>query len=152
MPLSFVIACRPLSWCHTSCHRIPPLVIRYPPSSSLSRFDAYAEVSETWSRDAYDRRADKPWTRLTNADKVEATLDKANRTDCSSVLLACKLTHPSCLPADISNLIADAHSPRAERVQEGGDGRPPRLGALHPLPLSLCRACSLQSGLDSPCV
>eukprot|EP00045_Choanoeca_perplexa_P002470 m.24622 g.24622 ORF g.24622 m.24622 type:complete len:471 (-) comp11536_c0_seq2:138-1550(-) len=36
----------------------------------ILKFDAYAEVTETWSRDAYDRRADKPWTRLTNTDKM----------------------------------------------------------------------------------
>eukprot|EP00730_Choanoeca_flexa_P005071 TRINITY_DN11869_c2_g2_i1.p1 TRINITY_DN11869_c2_g2~~TRINITY_DN11869_c2_g2_i1.p1 ORF type:complete len:476 (+),score=86.20 TRINITY_DN11869_c2_g2_i1:266-1693(+) len=37
----------------------------------ILKFDAYAEVTETWGRDAYDRRADKPWTRLTNVDKIK---------------------------------------------------------------------------------
>ena len=36
----------------------------------ILKFDAYAEVNETWGNDQYDRRADKPWTRLTPADKV----------------------------------------------------------------------------------
>ncbi|VEL07073.1 unnamed protein product [Protopolystoma xenopodis] len=33
----------------------------------IIRFNDYVEVSEA---DTYDRRADKPWTRLTQRDKV----------------------------------------------------------------------------------
>ncbi|MEQ2200890.1 hypothetical protein XENOCAPTIV_004431, partial [Xenoophorus captivus] len=37
----------------------------------LIRFSDYVEVSDAQD---YDRRADKPWTRLTAADKVSITL------------------------------------------------------------------------------
>ncbi|CAH8621945.1 unnamed protein product [Schistosoma mattheei] len=38
----------------------------------IIRFNDYVEVSEA---DAYDRRADKPWTRLTLRDKISQTID-----------------------------------------------------------------------------
>ncbi|VDQ16394.1 unnamed protein product [Trichobilharzia regenti] len=38
----------------------------------IIRFNDYVEVSEA---DAYDRRTDKPWTRLTLRDKVRILID-----------------------------------------------------------------------------
>lgn len=43
----------------------------------LIRFSDYVEVAEAQD---YDRRADKPWTRLTAADKV--SLKRNNRRSC----------------------------------------------------------------------
>ncbi|KAL7984494.1 hypothetical protein Chor_003064 [Crotalus horridus] len=45
----------------------------------LIRFSDYVEVADAQD---YDRRADKPWTRLTAADKVSQTI----RTECAAIL------------------------------------------------------------------
>lgn len=36
----------------------------------ILKFDAYVDVGNTYSTVEYDRSCDRPWTRLTTADKI----------------------------------------------------------------------------------
>jgi len=39
-------------------------------ANRILHFEAYTDVSLTWGCDLYDRKSDKPWTRLTGQDKI----------------------------------------------------------------------------------
>lgn len=59
----------PLSFCTLQLSQ-RPTVEELREAKILIRFSDYVEVAEAQD---YDRRADKPWTRLTAADKVKLT-------------------------------------------------------------------------------
>jgi len=66
-----------------SAHRLLP---------AARSFDEYAQVTETYNDQDYDRTAEKPWTCLSTADKVRGSLFPNTRSPCCSgrLLTACR--------------------------------------------------------------
>lgn len=88
----------------------------------LIRFSDYVEVAEAQD---YDRRADKPWTRLTAADKVRAAQRKNHWARCCRVRES-ELDVTTCLFC-----CSGRHQEGAERVQKHRDGGPRVEPSLH---------------------
>lgn len=95
----------------------------------ILRFHEYVETTEA---EDYDRRADKPWTKLTPADKVRprvrprAPLGPTGR--CINVLRLKETINIDEEPvwgAVMNHVVsAGCHPQRAERIQEFRDGGP----------------------------
>ena len=95
----------------------------------IIRFNDYVELT---SAEEYDRRADKPWTRLTPRDKVRQLL-----LPLSSLLFArrksalCTCVINVSVVSSIFALFSGCYSKRVERLQKRRDGRARRQSAFN---------------------